>query len=61
MDREKARRLARLEYRAYTEQAKYLIDIIEAQLSGNIACQLSPDFYGNFQEALHDLETGTYE
>ena len=61
VDKEQAKALARLEYHAYTEQARYLIDIIEAQLSGNIACQFSPSFYVNLQEALHDLKTGTFD
>lgn len=42
--RAEAKALADMEYKAYTEQARYLNDIIEQQLHGIFDCSLSPGF-----------------
>ena len=56
-----AQTYARMDYDAYTQQANYLRGVIEDLLSGNSECQFEPKFFGDFQEAIHDLENGRFK
>ncbi|MFO7784887.1 MAG: hypothetical protein ACQET7_07520 [Thermodesulfobacteriota bacterium] len=56
VDREQAKKLGELEYRAYSEQARYLVDIIEEQLSKHYECQFSMGFFVKLNQARGDLK-----
>ncbi len=58
VDREQAKKLGELESRAYSEQARYLVDIIEEQLSKHYECQFSMDFFVKLNQVKGDLDSG---
>ncbi|MCE5193945.1 MAG: hypothetical protein LLF28_00565 [Nitrospiraceae bacterium] len=51
-----AKTYAKMDYDAYNEQAKYLRDIIQEQLSGNVDCTFKPEFFSEFQEAISKID-----
>jgi hypothetical protein len=45
LDRDKAKITSQMEYRAYNERAKYLLELIEQQLNSTTGCPFNLEFY----------------
>jgi hypothetical protein len=50
VDRDKARITSQMEYRAYNERAKYLLELIEQQINSTAGCPFSLEFYDEIEK-----------
>ncbi len=54
--KEQARVWGEMDYHAYDENARYLMDILQRELSGSMGCNLPPQFYSDLDKAINALK-----
>lgn len=54
--KEQALQWGKLDYHAYDENARFLMDILQKELSQSMGCDLSPQFYSDLDKAIDALK-----